>query len=95
MDKIFVQRVNVILEVNADLKDRYLSQGYSVIDKHGKVLEEAVAVDKGELQKQVKDLMKEVNDYKNKLAKANENIAKLKKALTKLAKKEEKTPEEN
>ena len=71
-NKIMVQRANVILDISPEDKKYYMSQGFSVIDKKGRVVEEAISNDVHTLQAQVADL-------KFKLEKANETIAKLSK----------------
>ena len=70
MDKIMVQRANVILDISPEDKKYYMSQGYSVIDEKGRIVEEAISNDVHTLQAQVADL-------KFKLEKAKETIAKL------------------
>lgn len=70
MDKLTVQRANVVLDISPDEKDFYMSQGFSVIDEKGNIVEEAMSNDVGTLQMQVADL-------RQKLAKAEETIAKL------------------
>ena len=71
-NKIMVQRANVILDISPEDKKYYMSQGFSVIDEKGRVVEEAISNDVHTLQAQVADL-------KFKLEKANETIAKLSK----------------
>ena len=73
MEKITVQRANVVLDISPEDKKFYMSQGYSVIDEKGKVIEEAMSSDVATLQNQVAHL-------KEKLAKAEETIAELSKA---------------
>jgi chaperonin cofactor prefoldin len=73
MEKITVQRANVVLDISPEDKKFYMSQGYSVIDEKGKVIEEAMSNDVATLQNQVAHL-------KEKLAKAEETIAELSKA---------------
>lgn len=65
-----VQRANVILDISPEDKKYYMSQGYSVIDEKGRVVEAAMSNDVHTLQAQVADL-------KYKLEKAEETIAKL------------------
>lgn len=73
MDKITVKRANVILDISPEQKDYYLSQGYSVIDENGEVVEETTAVSVEALNRKVKALQAE-------LEKKDAEIAKLKKA---------------
>lgn len=77
MSTIRVQRANVILDIRPDEKERYMEQGYSVIDaKSGKVLEAAIPSDPNHLKMMISELKKEllakdeeIADLKSKLAK--------------------------
>ncbi len=72
MSTIRIKRANVVLDVRPEDKDRYMEQGYSVIDAKGNVLEEAMPKDVLELQRMVTELRAE-------LEKKNKEIENLKK----------------
>ena len=57
MDTIRVQRANVILDIRLDEKEKYMEQGFSVIDKSGNIIEMALSNNIHELRGQVKALM--------------------------------------
>jgi hypothetical protein len=61
---ITVKRANVILDISPDDKAHYMSQGFSVIDKDGRVTEQSQISDPAELQAQVLQLQKELAKYK-------------------------------
>jgi len=48
---VTVQRANVILRVPEEWADRYIEQGYNVIDSYGNVIQESIPKDLGTLQK--------------------------------------------
>lgn len=48
---VTVQRANTVLSVPEEWADRYLDQGYSVIDATGKIIKQSVPKDLGTLQK--------------------------------------------
>lgn len=48
---IKVKRANVVLTVDDDKKDYYLAKGFNVYSQDGELLEEAIPVDIGVLQK--------------------------------------------
>ena len=60
-DTIRVKHANVVLEVPADEKSDYINKGYSVIDKSGNVIEEALSNDVNELHLQIKKLEAVIN----------------------------------
>lgn len=60
MNTVRVQRANVILDIRPEDKDRYMEQGFSVIDARGNVLEEAMPKDVLELQRMVNELRAEI-----------------------------------
>lgn len=62
--RIFVKRANVVLEVPADEKSSYISQGYSVLDASGNVIEEALPNDVNTLKIMVSNLQKEIAELK-------------------------------
>ena len=60
-DTIRVKHANVVLQVPADEKSDYINKGYSVIDKSGNVIEEALSNDVNELHLQIKKLEAVIN----------------------------------
>lgn len=48
---IKVKRANVVLTVDDDKKDYYLAKGFNIYSQDGELLEEAIPVDIGVLQK--------------------------------------------
>lgn len=70
---ITVQRANVILDVPEEWLDRYLDEGYSVIDAKGNIIRSAIPKDVGTLQKaylehtqKIKELEEEIEQLKQK-----------------------------
>lgn len=80
MDKITIRRGNVVLDIKPEEKSFYMSQGYSVIDEKGKVVEEAMSQDVASLQLQVIQLKQEIADLKAKLTEKPKPAMKTKKA---------------
>lgn len=66
---ISVKRANVILDIDPELKAQYLSEGYSVLDENGNVVEKAMSTDVGELQVTVARLEKENEELKAEIKK--------------------------
>lgn len=60
MSTIRIRRANVVLDIRPEDKDRYMEQGFSVIDTKGNVLEEAMPKDVLELQRMVTELRTEI-----------------------------------
>lgn len=50
-NKVIVQRANVVLSINPQQLDYYMSQGYDVINEKGEVVQASVPRDLGTLQK--------------------------------------------
>lgn len=48
---VTVQRANAILQVPEEWVDRYIDQGYNVIDEYGNVIQASIPKDLGTLQK--------------------------------------------
>lgn len=48
---VTVQRANVVLQVPEEWVDRYIDQGYDVIDAQGNVIQASIPKDLGTLQK--------------------------------------------
>lgn len=82
MDRIIVKRANVVLEVLPEEKDYYMSLGYSVLDKSGKVIEESLPTDVNALQIMVAKLQKENAELKEKLNSTGNEVTAPKKRNT-------------
>lgn len=72
---VTVQRANTILQVPEEWVDRYIDQGYDVLDDNGKVIQKSIPKDLGTLQKayvehtaKIKELEKEIEQLKMKKA---------------------------
>ena len=72
---VTVQRANTILQVPEEWVDRYIDQGYDVLDSNGKVIQKSIPKDLGTLQKayvehtaKIKELEKEIEQLKMKKA---------------------------
>lgn len=61
---VTVQRANTILQVPEEWVDRYLDQGYNVIDAYGNVVQSSIPKDVGTLQKAYFDHVKEIEELK-------------------------------
>lgn len=44
-DKVFVRRANVLLEVSQETLEKYLNDGYDLVDKSGKLIREGAPND--------------------------------------------------
>lgn len=89
MSTIRVQRANVILDIRPEEKERYMEQGYSVIDENGKVLEAALSNDVNALRTEVLKLRKELAEKDAEIADKDAEIAELQYKVEKKAKKSE------
>lgn len=67
MDRIKMQRANVVVRISPDEKNYYMLKGYSVVDEEGNVVEEAMSNDVGTLQIQVTKLKAEIAELKSQL----------------------------
>lgn len=72
---VTVQRANTILQVPEEWVDRYIDQGYDVLDNKGNVIQKSIPKDLGTLQKayvehtaKIKELEKEIEQLKMKKA---------------------------
>lgn len=61
---VTVQRANVVLEISESLVDRYVDQGYNVIDAEGNVIKASIPKDVGTLQKAYVDHLQEIEKLK-------------------------------
>lgn len=61
---VTVQRANVVLEISESLVDRYVDQGYNVIDAEGNVIKASIPKDVGALQKAYVDHLQEIEKLK-------------------------------
>lgn len=78
-----VKRANVILQIKDDQVDRFVSDGYDVIDETGKIIQKSVPKDVGTLQKAYADLTQEIKDLKAENEELKETIKSLKKTKRK------------
>lgn len=69
MDKLLVQRANVFLQISADEKDKYLANGYSIIDEDGNVIERAIPNDVPSLKRLVVELQQRIKELETKQVK--------------------------
>ena len=67
IDTILVQRANVLLRVTPEEKDKYVAQGYNVIDESGKVIEKSVPTDVRALQRAFVEHEAEITELKAEL----------------------------
>ena len=74
METVKVQRANVVLRINADQVERFLAQGYNVLDDSNKIVMEAVPHDTSELRrcyiehkKTIAEQELEIENLKNKI----------------------------
>lgn len=77
---VYVQRANVVYEVDSESVSYWLKKGFDVIDKSGKVLEKALPNDLGVLQKAYVENQKKIAELE---AQVKELEAELKKAKKK------------
>lgn len=64
----YVKRANVVLEVEDDEIDHYLSLGYSVLDEKGNVVLRAIPTDMGELRKFYVDATAKIEQLEKRIA---------------------------
>lgn len=64
---VSVERGNVVLQVPEDDVQRYLDQGYNLIDEHGNVIQASVPRDLGTLQKAYVDHINEIESLKSEI----------------------------
>lgn len=93
MGTITVRRANVILCISPDEKKYYTEQGFSVIDKDGKVVEQSLSSDVNELKILVTKLRAENDFLKAKNEELTDDLTELKSKLQAKTKKSEKTKE--
>ena len=61
---VTVQRANVVLRVPEEWLDRYVDQGYDVIDDNGNVIKASIPKDLGTLQKAYIEHTQEIEELK-------------------------------
>lgn len=66
-NKVIVQRANVVLYIDPEQLDYYMSQGYNVINDAGKVIRASVPNDLGTLQKAYVEHMAEIKSLKQQI----------------------------
>ena len=64
---VTVQRANVVLQISEALVDRYIDQGYDVIDANGNVIKASIPRDLGTLQKAYVDHLQEIDALKKEI----------------------------
>lgn len=64
---VTVQRANVVLQISEALVDRYVDQGYNVIDANGNVIKASIPRDLGTLQKAYVDHLQEIEALKKEI----------------------------
>jgi hypothetical protein len=64
-----VKKLNVVLTIDDELVDSYMSKGYDVIDNSGKVIRAAMPDDLNQLKLLVAKYKKENEELKEKIAK--------------------------
>lgn len=90
---VIVQRANVILKINPQQLDYYLSQGYSVINERGEVIQASVPRDLGTLQKAYIEHTEEIKALKAEIQTLKEAIGKPAKERKRQTKKEQEVTE--
>lgn len=64
---VTVQRANVILDVPEEWVDRYLDEGYDVIDDKGNVIKKSIPRDLGTLQKAYMDHVRKIEELESEI----------------------------
>ena len=64
---VTVQRANVVLQISEALVDRYVDQGYNVIDANGNVIKASIPRDLGTLQKAYVNHLREIDALKKEI----------------------------
>ena len=64
---VTVQRANVVLQISEALVDRYIDQGYDVIDANGNVIKASIPRDLGTLQRAYVDQLQEIDALKKEI----------------------------
>lgn len=64
---VTVQRANVVLQISEALVDRYVDQGYNVIDANGNVIKASIPRDLGTLQRAYVDQLQEIDALKKEI----------------------------
>ena len=64
---VTVQRANVVLQISEALVDRYVDQGYNVIDANGNVIKASIPRDLGTLQKAYVNHLQEIDALKKEI----------------------------
>lgn len=77
MKIVIVQKANKILTIPDVQLNEYIAKGFSQVDESGKVIQEGMPIDAGELrvayvkhQKEIEDLKAKIEELENELAKA-------------------------
>ena len=64
---VTVQRANTILEVPEEWVDRYIDEGYDVIDDKGNVIKKSIPRDLGTLQKAYMDHVRKIEELESEI----------------------------
>lgn len=81
-----VRKGNKILSIAEDAVDRYINQGYSVIDKTGAVITKAIPVGNNQLRAEYIRMSEEIDNFKAENKSLTEKIEYLEQENAKLAK---------
>lgn len=74
-----IRRGNVILEIKDDQIDRFMNQGYDVIDEMGNVINRSVPQDVASLQKAFYEHEAEINSLKDEIKNLTDKLKAAKK----------------
>lgn len=64
---VTVQRANTILQVPEEWVDRYIDQGYDVLDNKGNIIQKSIPRDLGTLQKAYVEHTKKIEELEQQL----------------------------
>lgn len=77
---VYVQKANMVYEIDPDSVDYWLKRGFDVIDKSGKVLERALPNDLGVLQKAYVTNQARIKELEEEVARLKAEVEKPKKS---------------
>ena len=73
-DTIMVQRANVILEISEQEQDKYLAQGYDILDDSGNVVKKSIPTDIGRLRVAYHEALEEIEKLKAEVEKLTAQV---------------------
>ena len=73
-DTIMVQRANVILEISEQEQDKYLAQGYDILDDFGNVVKKSIPTDFGKLRVAYHEALEEIEKLKAEVKKLTAQV---------------------